>query len=432
VHGKIGSELLLRVDIPALTGLRFVAAVMVLVGHGVVLLQFGDFSLPVTILNPLGPIGMTLFFVLSGFVMWINYAESFRNGNLKAALWKFAVARFARIYPLYLCVAVLGIAITPWTDVAPSLRWKSLAHLMLIQAWIPNDASSINMWNIGHAWSISVEMFLYACFPVICAGLFLVRRRRMFVWLGAAGALLLGLATYFYLGYVWEITAFFSPLSAGDVNRWIGYHSPVTRIFEFFVGCCAGAAFMAPGSPRRPSPMISWVAIAGLAASAALFAASSYAGPWYRFATSAVRVLPILSTAALLFSVATMETAVSRFLSRPLVVAGGETSYSMYLIHPFLLPLFTHPVVPKVNAASLFGWFALLTVAIGSVVVFSRGSYSVIEMPARRWLRKIMIAQLDSPLKLVVPAERPGNAFGGVAVVPCVEAIIAVEALSTG
>jgi peptidoglycan/LPS O-acetylase OafA/YrhL len=94
------------VVIPALTGVRFVAALMVMLGHGSTVLQFDDFAYPTRVLAPLAPIGMTVFFVLSGFIMWINYAPSFRRDDLGAALRKFGVARFARLYPMYACVLV--------------------------------------------------------------------------------------------------------------------------------------------------------------------------------------------------------------------------------------------------------------------------------------------------------------------------------------
>ncbi len=66
------------VRVPALTGLRFVAAMMVLIGHGLYAAHFAADTMTSRILDPLPSMGMTLFFVLSGFVMWVNYAQSFR------------------------------------------------------------------------------------------------------------------------------------------------------------------------------------------------------------------------------------------------------------------------------------------------------------------------------------------------------------------
>jgi peptidoglycan/LPS O-acetylase OafA/YrhL len=74
------------VRVPALTGLRFVAAMMVLIGHGLYTAHFAADTMTSRILDPLPSTGMTLFFVFSGFVMWVSYAQSFRE-RFRSSLW---------------------------------------------------------------------------------------------------------------------------------------------------------------------------------------------------------------------------------------------------------------------------------------------------------------------------------------------------------
>jgi peptidoglycan/LPS O-acetylase OafA/YrhL len=90
------------VRVPALTGLRFVAAMMVLIGHGLYAAHFAADTMTSRILEPLPSMGMTLFLVLSGFVMWVNYARSFRE-RFWSSLWCFGVARFARLAAKHTC-----------------------------------------------------------------------------------------------------------------------------------------------------------------------------------------------------------------------------------------------------------------------------------------------------------------------------------------
>ena len=93
-----------------LTGFRGVAAYAVLVAHA------ASSSFMYGADAPLGPLfsrlayfGMSLFFVLSGFVIQHNYGCAVRQGaGLRRALYLFFVARFARIYPLYLINAGAG------------------------------------------------------------------------------------------------------------------------------------------------------------------------------------------------------------------------------------------------------------------------------------------------------------------------------------
>jgi len=80
-----------------LTGLRFVAAMMVLVSHYPVPGTPG----PLLRLMQSGYAGVTFFFVLSGFILTYNYADRFCS-DARDNLVPYFVSRFARIYPVYL------------------------------------------------------------------------------------------------------------------------------------------------------------------------------------------------------------------------------------------------------------------------------------------------------------------------------------------
>lgn len=112
-----------------------------------------------------GAVGMTAFFMLSGFILAARYRE--------LELKKYFVARFARIYPVYALGALLTI---PWIGVK-NLQFSShdltfkvlgglfivLIDLILLQAWIP---SSFSLWNNGGSWSISAEAFFIQFFQL--------------------------------------------------------------------------------------------------------------------------------------------------------------------------------------------------------------------------------------------------------------------------
>src|SRR5271156_476612 len=96
--------------LPALTGLRFVAALCVVLAHGAAFMTnipAGDPLWRIYLMS-LASIGMTLFFVLSGFVIHYNYCEQiikFRGRGIA----NFFVARVARLYPLYFVGVVLSL-----------------------------------------------------------------------------------------------------------------------------------------------------------------------------------------------------------------------------------------------------------------------------------------------------------------------------------
>lgn len=138
-----------------------------------------------------GYLAVSFFFVLSGFIL--SYTYSLEIAWDKAAIGKFAVARFARVYPVYflglvmVAPIVFGVAVKHghWGMVSLSAG----LNISLLQAWVPTLAST---WNYP-GWSLSDEMFFYACFPLV--GFLLWSRTRsrssslMYLFLGWCAAL---------------------------------------------------------------------------------------------------------------------------------------------------------------------------------------------------------------------------------------------------
>jgi peptidoglycan/LPS O-acetylase OafA/YrhL len=122
-------------------------------------------------------VAVGIFFVLSGFILALNYPleQAWDRGR-----WaRFAAARFSRIYPVYLLAlfAVLPIVVSNTRSSGASatllLRrtFSGVLNLLMLQSWLPQASIS---WN-GPGWSISNEFFFYACFPL--CGIWLFRNR---------------------------------------------------------------------------------------------------------------------------------------------------------------------------------------------------------------------------------------------------------------
>jgi peptidoglycan/LPS O-acetylase OafA/YrhL len=398
--------------IPALTGARFMAAMMVLIGHGWSVLHFSDDHITPKILNPLPPVGMTLFFVLSGFVMWINYAVSFRLEAFGFAIRRFAAARFARLYPLYAATLLVGIIVTSWHDLRLALP-DVLLYIPLLQAWVPGQGAQplmLQIPQIGHAWSISVEMFLYLCFPAIALGLWLLKSSRLLLSAAILNTLLFAVGIWVYAQNLPQLVSALVPsLPLGPGNMWFGYYSPITRISEFVAGCCAGALYM------RCSDKVGWPVaehMAGYAAFALLvFGTALFSldlGIPYAAVTMLLRALPVLAISYLLVFVSRRGSLIGRFLSLPWIVAGGEVSYSIYLVHPFVLGLFLKPEQEHLTLGGFAEWLAVITTSTLFVIVFACGTYTMIERPGRRWLRgKLMMG--PAPIGAARMAEASGR-----------------------
>src|SRR5271170_4129104 len=119
--------------IPSLDGLRGIAAIAVVGYH------YNIFFLPQARLPFLGRayLAVDLFFLLSGFVLAHVYGRELAS-NWRSHWQKFAMARFARIYPLFALTTIVMVTIhlsgTPLRLVLFSVRSLTLQPFLL-QQW---------------------------------------------------------------------------------------------------------------------------------------------------------------------------------------------------------------------------------------------------------------------------------------------------------
>ena len=213
-------------ELRPLTSFRFLAAFFVFLFHIQIRVPLVDDG-PLKTLFSEGAVGMTMFFMLSGFILTHVYQERL---NLK----KYFLNRFARVYPIYLLAAVLAL---PWilVDLSGSEEGTSSVYtliqvviillfgLLLLQAWLPQ---LFVYWNNSASWSISNEAFFYGCFPLIRAFLLGFSRG----WLAALLILTILVSALIPVSaYVFENTP--------NPSFFLFYSNPAYRIPEFFAGC---------------------------------------------------------------------------------------------------------------------------------------------------------------------------------------------------
>jgi len=160
-------------DIRALTGLRGVAAMMVVAYHFWPRTDIPTNWLKWTVGR--GYLWVDLFFVLSGYVISLNYGRLFAQGFSGTAFAGFLVRRLARIYPLYIVVLGAQIIYTIATHggFQDTEAWAAVkvthpaldvpANVLLVQSL------GVSPSIIIQAWSISTEFAAYLCFPIFVA-----------------------------------------------------------------------------------------------------------------------------------------------------------------------------------------------------------------------------------------------------------------------
>ncbi|WP_211879547.1 acyltransferase family protein [Pseudarthrobacter albicanus] len=368
--------------LPALTGLRFLAAAAVIVCH---FNQRGTISVPLELTDFLddGRTAVALFFVLSGFILTYNYS----NMAGVSERVKFYASRIARIYPvtilaLLLAAGGVGYAVinrdagvlTDWYALEDAniftVGGSLLAQLTMTTGWFPT--ASINQpWN-APAWSIACEMFFYALFPFL-----IVRMRRLSP---ARIAIILEGCFALQCFIIWAARTF-API---DQKGFLVYQFPVTHLFEFLAGITAGLIFLRGGREWIGQGARRNLLLAGSLVPLAALAYLRPVNPAY------LLMSPLFAVLILTLAVAPARRP-SWLAWRPLVVL-GEASFSLYMIHVPLRDIYTmaQPTVP-------IGWCLLAATIVISVLVFK-----YFETPARYRFRAAILQRWQkAPATLV-------------------------------
>jgi len=351
-----------RID--ALTGLRILPALGVLLSH----LKAPPWAGPhVKAFLDSGYAGVTIFFVLSGFVLTHNYFDRLAQPSAKR-VWSYLVARLARVYPLYLLMLVWLSFSALWRGTVDKPLWWT--HALALQAWTGTlgEAYAFN----APGWSISVEFFLYACFPLFVWVLGPALRRPRNV----AAVLLVvvcGMAVttgYFYVkGY-----AALPPDDPSSSHRWL-FRNPLCRMGDFLLGM-GTARFLALRAPI-PERLLRWGGLLGVVLIVAIMC-------WPAHVYSAVSwdVSYALPATALIFCLAATPSSLgSRWLATKPLLLLGEASYALYLCHVHALDRLSLGRLPA------DAWLAMHALTITLVVAFAVGLHVAIERPARELLR---------------------------------------------
>jgi peptidoglycan/LPS O-acetylase OafA/YrhL len=204
-------EIRARKIIPALTGIRFFAAAYVFVMHyGASAIDKAGVPRPVATLLHNGAFGVSVFFILSGFILAHAHPTVFETQQQYS---EYFFARFARIYPIYLLALVIAFPVAV-ADV-PLTGRQAVAVLALVQSWTDAFSHSGNAW-IMQAWTLSVEFVFYLAFPFLIGML-----RRL------GSSVLLGLCVI--------DAAFIICGGTTTVNPWIDYggyiHHPIWPLY---------------------------------------------------------------------------------------------------------------------------------------------------------------------------------------------------------
>ena len=346
----------MRKHIPALTSLRFFAALWVFCFH--LHMWHGDFGFsPVDKFLLSGAVGMAFFFLLSGFIL----AQAAVGTEPLADFRGYALRRLARIYPIYLFVLVAGWLLNGFAGPLGDKPMRSaaahgLADLTLTNAWFPQ------MFMGGHGrdgtWSLSVEVFFYALFPLI---VFHAKRmndeglRKGIQW-----AIILTVSFSLMGKYIQPMDRM--------TQFVISYSIPIYRLPEFIAGVFAGVLALRGTEPVPSGRKVAWAAVGMLL----FFAVFAKTIPWVAMGIVAIPAFLLLFN----YFYHVSDGWAARWLSSKPMVFLGEASFALYLVQTATIPWFkAHDIGLGQNAT--IGVCFVVTLALACLV------HLLVERPMR-------------------------------------------------
>jgi peptidoglycan/LPS O-acetylase OafA/YrhL len=309
-----------------------------------------------------GHIGVSFFFILSGFILAYNY----QDGILKKtkSKKKFYIARFARIYPLHILTFIISIPIIflKAEQDRTLLFWQGITNISLTQSFIP--LREIYFSFNSPSWSISNEMFFYITFPFLI--IFLKKSKKniltlLFLFLTLITLIILIVPKNYYQG--------------------IFYVNPLIRIIDFIIGIVIFNIYstILKGQNKIRYNLLEVTSIIILII---FFLFHQYISPVARY--SFYYWIPM---SYLIFSFSFQSGKISKFLSKKIFLLLGEISFSFYMFHQLIITYF-HVINSKFIFIESDIAIAFITFIIS--VMTSYYSFKYFEKPMNSLIKNIL------------------------------------------
>lgn len=338
----------MKQNLPILTGLRFLAAFYVFIFH-INLRQSFDF-LNESLLSIIsqGAVGVNIFFVLSGFILFYTYYDKPVNFS------EFILKRLAKIYPVYLAgfiicfllVKIMHIKVTNFFEIL-------IMNLLMFQSYLPKFAQE---WYGSGSWSISTEFFFYLCFPVFLHFILKFSKKKLMLFLA------LTFLCSILPGILFNLKI---------INFGLSYAFPPSRIWEFISGMLTAALVFKHGV--RINNILIFIIL--------LFSIIFFFSVGKKlegYVVQNIIVIPIMIT--ILISTTTMKKHVLGFLGSKPFEYLGKISYSFYIVQiPIMIFLDNNSDFID-NSTFIIIFFTNL---IAAIIL-----YHTIELPFHKFLNK--------------------------------------------
>ncbi|MER8183449.1 acyltransferase [Kitasatospora sp. NPDC094015] len=367
--GPDGARRSFTTRLPSLTGLRFPAALLVFAYHAglpipsmrVLADDAQAFDL-YKVVGQMGGLGVSFFFVLSGFVLtW-----SAREQDTAKAFWR---RRFVKIYPNYLIswALALGLFASAYTPAR-----TAIANLFMLQVWAPDF--NLNFSVDPPSWSLGAEAVFYAAFPLLHRLFLRIRPQHLKYWVTGAIAGIIATPAIAY-----ALLPDGPGIPGGELSSvsqyWFSYVLPPVRLLDFALGMLVAHAVL-NGRWRN----------IGMVWSGALLVAGyvlTYYVP-YLYGQRAACIIPIVLLIAAA-AVADAENRFTIFRNRTMLWL-GEISFAFYLLHFVVLTYGRTLLGDRMFSGSAVA--LILLAEVGVSILLAWALYVLVERPITKRFSK--------------------------------------------
>ena len=304
-----------------------------------------------------GYLGVGFFFILSGFVLALNYEKKvIDNPNFDKK--KFYIARIARIYPLHVltfCVMLPFVIINVWQGY---FHWDIAgANLFLLQSYIPVKDFYFSINNVS--WSISTELFFYLMFPFYV------------IWLHKFPKL------KYILLLIIPIIIFAEPYFRTNMKleKAIFYINPIVRSFDFILGIITCQIYKKIKDTPINFSKGTLIEIAAITVLAIFFYFHNDVERAFRYG-----IYYWIPMVGIVLIFALQKGLFSRILQHKTLVYLGEISFAFYMIHMIVIK-YGNQYLPKINDFQKIGIYFVIALILSAL------TFEYFEKPFAKWIK---------------------------------------------
>lgn len=338
--------------------MRAVCAYMVLLHHTGPDIPFLQHPFILGLLGQFN-LGVTPFFVLSGFVITYHYFDLPSSGY-----WPYLIRRVGRLMPLYVLLTTITYLV--WTHSGAVVDQALISVYFIDIAMLKGWFNDLKFSGIVQGWSITTEMAFYFLAPFIFVAI------RRWGWRTAMLLPLLFVGLGLLLVYVVGDRAPFGFMASNSFMFGITF---LGRAPDFFAGIGLALVYKDFGGRIRTR----YTTLLGTIAIVTCLIIRAHWN-WDYVDTGGVLIsnliLPVLGVGLLFWGLLTEETWLRKLLSTKLFQVLGRSSYAFYLIHVGVIYSAIHSILGSYPATVL------------ALQVLAWVLYRVVEAPCVRWVKQ--------------------------------------------